>query len=285
MRFYVGTVFMDTREAVEIAKAADDLGYDGIAIADHVVNLETLSTPYPYTDDGKPRWEPFTQWPDPWVLIGAMAAVTSRVEFVTTVYVAALRNPYLAAKSIATASYLAQGRLNLGVGVGWCEDEFALMGQDFANRGRRTDEMLELMKQLWAPGWTEFEGRYYSTPRLEMEPSPPRIPIFIGGQSDIALRRAAGHDGWIGDLLTSEQVFASIRRIAEIRAENGLGMDDYTVITPLADGFTPDHYARAAEAGVSAILTAPWMFYCGPDATLAEKIDGLRRFRVDNELD
>ena len=151
------------REVVEIAKAADDLGYDGMAIPDHVINLETLQTPYPYTKDGSRRWEAFTDWPDPWVIIGAIALVTTGLHFVTTVYLPAMRDPYSAAKSIGTAAYLAGGRLELGIGVGWCEEEFTLMGQRFDRRGRRTDEMLELMKALWAPGWTEFEG--WSTSR------------------------------------------------------------------------------------------------------------------------
>ena len=129
------------REIIEIAKAADDLGYDGLGIPDHVVNLETLDTPYPYTKDGQRRWQPFTDWPDPWVLVGALAQVTTRLRFVTTVYIPAMRDPYSAAKAIGTAAYLADGRVELGIGVGWCEEEFALMGQQFAARGKRTDEM------------------------------------------------------------------------------------------------------------------------------------------------
>ncbi len=143
MKFYVSMAFMDTREAVEVARAADDLGYDGMGIPDHVVNLETLKTPYPYTKDGKRRWEAFTDWPDPWVMIGALALVTTRLKFVTTVYLPAMRDPYSAAKAIGTAAYLAGGRLELGIGVGWCEEEFELLGQQFARRGKRTDEMLE----------------------------------------------------------------------------------------------------------------------------------------------
>src|SRR6188472_3959687 len=84
MKFYVSTAFLETSEVVEIAKAADDLGYDGMGIPDHVINLETLKTPYPYTKDGKRRWEAFTEWPDPWVMIGAIALVTTRLHFVTT---------------------------------------------------------------------------------------------------------------------------------------------------------------------------------------------------------
>src|SRR6185312_12237192 len=104
VKFYVSTAFLDTGEAVEIAKAADDLGYHGMAIPDHVINLETLQTPYPYTKDGNRRWEAFTDWPDPWVMIGAIALVTTRLHFVTTVYLPAMRDPYSAAKSIGTAA-------------------------------------------------------------------------------------------------------------------------------------------------------------------------------------
>ncbi len=211
MKVYVERAFLDTSEVVEIAKAADELGYDGLGIPDHVINLETLKTPYPYTKDGKRRWEAFTDWPDPWVLIGALATVTTRLRFVTTVYLPAMRDPYSAAKSIGTAAVLAGGRLELGIGVGWCEEEFTLMGQRFDRRGKRTDEMLELMKELWKPGWTEFDGEFYQTPRLEMEPTPPHIPIYVGGLSDIALRRAARHDGWIGDLITTDHALESDR--------------------------------------------------------------------------
>ena len=92
MKFYISPAFLETKEIVEITKAADDLGYDGLGIPDHVVNLETLSTPYPYTRDGQRRWQPFTDWPDPWVLVGALAQMTTRLRFVTTVYIPAMRD-------------------------------------------------------------------------------------------------------------------------------------------------------------------------------------------------
>lgn len=285
MKFYVSSAFLQAGEVVEIARAADELGYEGMAIPDHVVNLEKLTTPYPYTPDGQRRWQPFTDWLDPWVLVGALGQVTDRLKFVTTVYIPAMRDPYSAAKAVGTAACLSGGRVELGVGVGWCEEEFDLLGQQFARRGRRTDEMLELMKALWQPGWTEFEGEFYRTPRLEMTPTPPPIPIYSGGLSDVALRRAARNDGWIGDLIGLDQAIASIDRIRELRAEKGLGMDGYTVITPLIDAYLPEHYRRAEEAGIDAILTMPWMFYSGPNASLSEKIEGLRRFRSDLALD
>lgn len=285
MRVYVSTAFLDTRQAIEIARAADELGYDGIAIPDHVVNLETLQTPYPYTKDGSRRWQAFTDWPDPWVMIGAIALVTTRLRFVTTVYLPAMRDPYSAAKSIGTAAVLAGGRLELGVGVGWCREEFELLGQRFEKRGKRTDEMLALMKQLWAPGWTEFSGDFYTAPRMEMEPTPPPIPVYVGGLSDIALRRAARHDGWIGDLISTEQALERIAALRRLRSEKGLEMQGFEVITPLTDAFTPEHYARAEAGGITGIVTMPWMFYGGPDATLEQKIDGMRRFRTDMALE
>jgi probable F420-dependent oxidoreductase len=285
VKYYISSAFVDGKEIVEIAKAADDLGYDGMGIPDHVVNLETLTTPYPYTRDGQRRWQPFTQWPDPWVLIGALAQVTRRLHFVTTVYIPAMRDPYSAAKSIGTAAYLADGRVELGIGVGWCAEEFELLGQRFDRRGKRTDEMLELMRALWEPGWTEFDGEFYQTPRLEMAPTPPRVPIFVGGLSDVALRRAARFDGWIGDLIATEKAIAAAQRLREIRAENGLSLDDFTILTPLTDAFGIADYERAEAAGITHILTMPWMFYSGPTATLAEKIDDMKKFRRDLALD
>ena len=285
MRFYVSTAFLDIEDVVEIARAADDLGYDGMGIPDHVINLETLGTPYPYTKDGSRRWEAFTHWPDPWVVIGAIALVTTRLRFVTTVYLPAMRDPYSAAKSIGTAACLADGRLELGIGVGWCAEEFELMGQRFDRRGKRTDEMLQLMRALWQPGWTEFSGEFYQTPRLEMEPTPPHIPIYVGGLSEIALRRAARNDGWIGDLITTDRAIASVQQIRELRAEKGLRMDGFTVLTPLTDAFTPEHFERAEAGGIDGIITMPWMFYSGPQASPAEKIDGMKPFRKDLGLD
>lgn len=285
MKVYVSIAFQETSEAIELARAADELGYDGIGIPDHVVNLETLQTPYPYTADGSRRWEAFTDWPDPWVMIGAIAVQTARLRFVTTVYLPAMRDPYSAAKAIGTAAVLAGGRLELGIGVGWCRDEFELLGQQFERRGRRTDEMLELMKALWAPGWTEHSGEFYTAPRLEMEPTPPPIPVYVGGLSDIALRRAARHDGWIGDLITTDQALERIATLRRIRAENGSDMAGFEAITPLSDAFTPEHYARAEAGGVTGIITMPWMFYSGPAATLEQKIDGMRRFRSDMGLE
>jgi probable F420-dependent oxidoreductase len=276
---YISTGYLDTKEIVEVAKAADDLGYDGLGIPEHLINLKTLRTPYPYTRDGQRRWAPFTDWPDPWVLIGALAQCTQRLHFVTTVYVAALRDPYVSAKAIGTAALLSNGRVELGLGVGWCAEEFELLGARFAKRGKRTEEMIELMRALWSPGWTEFDGEFYQTPRLEMSPAAPPIPIWVGGLSDVALRRAPRYDGWVGD-----GAISAAQQFHGYRAENSLPADGFAVLATLVDAFTPADYERVERGGVTHILTMPWTFYSGPDATLAEKVDGMKRFRRDQGL-
>ena len=251
MRFVLSLAFQPVDQLVALAREADACGYDALAVPDHVVEIETLATPYPYTADGSRRWDHSADWPDPWVLIGALAQVTERIRFFTKVYVAALRSPYLVAKAVGTAAVLSGGRVALGVGVGWCREEFALLGQDFARRGRRTDEALDLLARLWQPGWTESQGEHYPTPRLTMEPTPAaRVPIYVGGLSEAALDRAARHDGWIGDLYTIEEASRHARRLAELR-DNAGAEGDFRVITALTDAFLPEHFAHAHEHGVT----------------------------------
>lgn len=281
MRFAISLAFQPVDQLVAIAREADACGYDALAVPDHVVELEELATPYPYTPDGKRRWDHDADWPDPWVLTGALAAVTTDIRFFTSVYVAALRSPYLVAKAVGTAAVLSGNRVALGVGVGWCREEFALLEQDFSTRGRRTDDTLDLLKQLWEPGWTEFDGTHYQAPRLVMEPTPTApVPIYVGGLSEVAFARAARHDGWIGDLYTVEEAARHARRLAEIR--EGIGATgDFRVITALTDAFLPEQFAAAEAQGVTDVWTMPWAYYHGLEATLEQKLDGIRRFAED----
>lgn len=281
MDFAIVGAFLPTEELVPIARAADELGYAAMAIADHVVDLETIRTPYPYEADGSRRWDTETEWPDPWVLVGALSAVTTRLTFFTSIYVAALRSPYQVAKSVGTAAVLSGGRVRLGVGAGWCREEFDLLGQDFASRGRRTDEALALLDRLWTDDWVESDGPLYPTPRLTMRPRPPaRVPILVGGMSEVGLRRAARHDGWIGDVCSTEDALGYAKRLRELRAE--LGRDgDPTVVVALNDALTPEDFDRAGAGGVTDVMTMPWLYYHGFKASLEQKLDGMERFARD----
>ncbi len=281
MRFSISTAFQPVDHLPTLARAADELGYHSMAVPDHVVDLEELATPYPYTTDGGRRWSHDAAWPDPWVLIGALAAVTTRLRFLTSVYVPALRSPFQVAKSVGTAAVLSGNRVSIGVGIGWCREEFELLGQDFGTRGRRTDEALALMAELWKPGWTEFEGEFYSAPRLVMEPTPTEpIPVVVGGLSEVAFRRAARHDGWVGDIYTTDEAIAHASRLADVRRELG-AEGDFSVIAALSDAFLPEHFERAEAGGVTDCWTMPWAYYHGLDCTVEQKVDGLERFAKD----
>ncbi len=273
--------YQPVEQLVPLARAAEEAGFRAFSLADHVVDLEHVETPYPYTSDGKRRWEPDVDWPDPWVTVGALAQVTTELQFFTSIYVAAMRNPYVVAKAVGTAAALSGGRVALGVGVGWCRDEFELLEQDFGTRGRRTDEALALMQELWRPGWTEFAGEFYSCDRLVMKPEPGPIPVWVGGISDVALRRAAHHDGWVGDLSTVDEAIDLAGRLRAMRAEAGREGETFEVVPALSDALTVDDFARAAEGGVTLCMTMPWMYYFRPDASLEQKLDGIRRFRDD----
>jgi probable F420-dependent oxidoreductase len=281
MRFSINTAFLPTEQLVDIARAADALGYHGIAVPEHVVDLETLRTPYPYTPDGQRRWSLDAQWPDPWVLIGALSAVTTRLRFVTTVYVPALRHPLTVAKAVGTAAVLSGNRVALGVGIGWCEEEFELLGQDFHTRGRRTDEALALCRAMWTPGLKSFEGEFHSVPPLAMEPTPTeQPPIYVGGLSEVAFRRAARHDGWVGDMYRTDEAIAHAARLAEVRRDQGR-TGDFEVLVALTDAFLPEHFRRAHDGGVTECMTMPWAYYHGMDATLAQKLESMERFAAD----
>lgn len=277
------TAYQPIEELVPLARAAEEAGFRALSIADHVVDLETVATPYPYTATGERRWEPDVDWPDPWVAVGALSQVTSRLQFFTSIYVAAMRNPFVVAKAVGTAAALSGGRVALGVGVGWCREEFELLEQDFGTRGRRTDEALDLMRALWEPGWTEFAGEFYSCERLAMRPEPPGpVPVWIGGLSDVALRRAARHDGWVGDMATVDEAIAIAGRLRELRAAAGRDLaEPFDVVPALTDAWRPEDFARAAAGGVTMSMTMPWMYYCAQDAPLADKLAGVARFGAE----
>jgi probable F420-dependent oxidoreductase len=279
VEFVCSLAFSPPSHYLALARAAEVAGFAAVAVSDHVVHPRKIATPYPYTADGAPRWPPFTAWPDPWVSIGAMAAVTQRLRFLTSIYVLPLRNPFVVAKAVATAAVLSEGRVTLGVGAGWMREEFALLEQPFEGRGRRMDEMMELLRKLWAGGFVEHRGEFYDFEPLEMSPAPGEVPIWVGGLSDAALRRAACRgDGWISDLHTLEELRGIAAKLAALRADSERAGRPFAIAAALKDAFTLDGYRRAADVGVTHLQTMPWVFYAGGKDTLDAKCDGIRRF-------
>ena len=151
-----------------------------------------IDSKYPYTPDGKMWWPDDTPWPDPWVTLTAMAAVTRHLEFSTNIYLAALRDPFTAAKAVGTAAVISGNRMVCGVSAGWVEEEYDLLGVDFKSRGRRLDEMLALMKKLWTGKPVDHSGEFFEVKNAIMSPTPTEsIRIWSGGASKPAFRRAA----------------------------------------------------------------------------------------------
>jgi len=280
VKFAASLAYVDPTEFCEIARCADENQWDTLVVSDHLVYPEKIDSPYPYTPDGETRWDAEAPWPDPWVAIAAMAAVTERVRFLTGVYVLPLRDPFSVAKAVGTAAVISHDRVSLGFGVGWMRDEFRLTQKRFEDRGRRTDEMIEVMRTLWRGGMVEFHGEHYDFDRLQMTPAPTRaIPLIGGGLSKPALRRVGRVlDGWISDLHTSDELESIISEIRAYRTEFGRSDEPLQIIAACSDAFGIDGYRRLEDIGVTHALTMPWMFYSGAKATLAQKLDGLKRF-------
>jgi probable F420-dependent oxidoreductase len=249
-------------------------------VSDHVVHPEKIESPYPYTADGNPRWDAPAPWPDPWVAIGAMSAVTERLHFYTGIYVLPLRNPFVVAKAIGTAAVMSRDRVVLGVGVGWMREEFELLEQSFRKRGRRMDEMIEVMRKLWAGGMVEHHGEFYDFDRLQMSPAPEKaIPILAGGLSEAALRRVGRlADGWISDIHTSDELRQIVDKIRGYRAEYGRTDAPLRIVAACSDAFDADGFRRLEDVGVTHVQTMPWILYRGSSDSLEDKVQGLRRF-------
>lgn len=281
MQFWSGTPFMSAAEALQLAQILDEAGFDGVICADHMIYPRTLTSRYP-SESGTPGWAPETAWPDCWVMIGAMAALTRTLRFSNAVYVAPSRPLVEVAKVVATAAEVSGGRVSLGVGVGWMREEFELMGQDFGTRGKRLDEMIPALRALWRGGWVSWAGEHYRVPEMMLEPHPPGpVPILCGGESEAALRRAARLcDGWVGTAYVLDEAVRHVDRLSDLRREYGRAEQPFEVFVALLDPPSVELYQRAEEAGITAVMVAPWaMAQDRRDATMrfADKV--ISRFR------
>jgi probable F420-dependent oxidoreductase len=217
-------------DLVRFAQQAEALGFYCLTIADHVIVPREISVPYPYTVDAK---YPGTGYHlEPLMTMGFLAGATRRIRFATSVLIAPYRNPIVTAKMLASLDVLSNGRLIVGVGVGWMKEEFEnLQAPDFDQRGNVTDEYIHAFRELWTSDDPQFSGKYCRFSNLLFLPKPvqkPAIPIWIGGHSKQAIRRAARlGDGWhpIGGVptipLEPEDVKRDMALLAELAREAG----------------------------------------------------------------
>ena len=285
MEFAVALAYNDPEDLPALARAAEESGFASVILSDHLLYPTHLATDYPYTSTGRPPWEPETPWPDPLVAAAALGAQTDRLRFIISVLVLPLRDPVLAAKTIMTTSVMTGGRLQLGVGAGWMREEFETVGQDFANRGRRLDESIEVLRKFEAGDLVEHHGEFFDVPPVRMSPIPRRpTPIIAGGVSKPALRRAAMLcDGWAGQIQMRGEIAGLIDELRELRADSPRADEPFSIVTAVGDAIDASGYEAMAALGISTLITVPWVFY-GVDlkkGSVEEKCEGIRRFGED----
>ena len=273
MRLWQVVSFAEPEQLLEIARAAEEAGLHGVLLSDHLFFPGRLASRYPYSADGKPAFDGATPFPDPWTTIAAMAAVTERLRFATMVYILPLRHPLEVAKTVGTAALLSRGRVALGVGAGWIREEFDALGVPFAARGARMDEMIEVMRKAWTGASFEHRGRCFALGPLQMSPPPPaQVPIYVGGLSPAALRRAARlGDGWIGTGQTPDEAIAYAAQLRHLRAEAGRGDEPFETIVPLVVPPDRDLLRRLEAAGVTSTTLWPFTYTLGPTSPLSAK--------------
>jgi probable F420-dependent oxidoreductase len=259
-------------------EAAEDFGYSHLLAFDHVLGAEHSGR--------EPLGGPYTHessFHEPLVLFGYLAACTSRIELVTGVLVLPQRPTALVAKQAAEVDLLSHGRLTLGVGVGWNAVEYEALGAAFADRGGRCEEQIGLLRELWQEPLVNFSGRWHRVDRAALSPRPGRsIPIWIGGFSDVAYRRAVA----IGDgFLVFTDPAGAVPRLGQLLGEAGRARSSFG-IDVLVDYFPADperwrgELERATELGADRVT----LHTMGPRGSasglsFAEQVDAIERYR------
>ncbi|HEY9555440.1 MAG TPA: TIGR03619 family F420-dependent LLM class oxidoreductase [Acidimicrobiales bacterium] len=262
-----------------IAERAEETGFDVVWIADHLVTPVGFAGTYPYNETGFPGYDAATPLVDSFVLAGHLAARTRRIRLGTGVCILPLRNVFAAARAVATVQDLAEGRFLFGVGTGWMREEFDAVGEAFDGRGGRTDEMIEVMQELWTGAPVEHHGRHYDFPAVQLAPAPPEVPLVFGGTTLPALRRTARFGrGWFAPSRPLEEALAICDRLAELRAEAGTADQPFDIWFRMVDPPSADVVARYEDAGVDDIVIGPfWAGGATKDSPLGEKLDAVSR--------
>jgi len=265
-----------------LARAAEDAGYDSMVIPDSICYPRDASSTYPYNPDGSREFLEDKPFLEPFSLIPALGAVTSRIRFTTFVVKVPIRNPVLLAKQATSTAVLTGGRLVLGVGTSPWREDYDIIGADWAGRGQRLDDSIVILRGLAAGGYFEYQGKTFTLPPVKIAPVPTEpIPVLIGGHADAALRRAARlGDGWMhggGDLADLPRLLA---RLAELRREFGTEGRPFEVHVISMDAYTVDGVRRLEEQGVTDVIVGfRWPYATGPDTEpLERKVDNLRKF-------
>ena len=262
----------------DFAQTAEGLGFDGLMTYDHVLGADTSV---------RPGWSGWYQLEDmfhePFVLFGHLAAVTERIRFVTGILILPQRQTALVAKQAAEVDVLSGGRMTLGIGVGWNDVEFEALGQNFNDRGRRSEEQIEVMCRLWTEDSVDFSGNWHRVPAAGINPLPVQrpIPVWIGGAADRVLRRAARiGEGWLPMGKPADNA-ASLERLRGYLSAEGRDGEPYAIV-PVVDLHGQDWDDLARDVEDWRALGATHLYFDGMKVGIggaAEHIAAIERFR------
>ena len=248
------------RQCAAMARRAEALGFEAMWVPNHLVAPHEFEPKYPYQATGRPRFTPDTPFADPWIMITHLAGQTARLAFGVGVFVLPMYNPFVAAKAIATTQELSGGRVLFGVGIGWCKEEFDVVGEPFARRATRTEEMLAVMRKLWTGLPVSHSGEWYRFDTLQMSPGVTPPPILWGGTSDAALVRAARLpicEGWFG---APSQIAQTIEIRGKLRANlerEGRDPARFSIWARASETIDAAIIARYREAGFEHLALRP----------------------------
>jgi probable F420-dependent oxidoreductase len=263
MRFGVSLGRLNPAFFTEVTEAADEMGFESVWLPEHLV-LPVAMAGSPYAGAEHPPVPPTTPIFDAAAYLAFLAGRTRQIRLGTYVYLLGIRHPFVAARAFATLDVVSGGRAEVGVGAGWLESEWEAVGLDFATRGRRLDEAIEVCRRLWTEPEVEHHGEFFDFDAVCFEPKPIQQPppILIGGESNAALTRAERHgDGWIGMGHTPDSVAPIASRLRR---------PGFTV-TVSGDVRTQEDVDRFEAAGVDRLIVAPWR-------RSREALDGLQTF-------
>lgn len=238
--------------------AAEKAGAEGVTVAEHLIIPKTTGD-YPYTKQ-KAQMDPGMPFPDPLTLIADLAARVDALRFMTNMLIAPLYHPLMLARQVGTVAALTGGRFELGVGAGWMREEFDAIDVSFETRGKRMNECIDLLPRLLAGGFVEHSGGHFTFPPVEVPTPPCSVPIFVGGNSDFAIRRTVrSADGWAGIGLKEEELKEVVDRITEASKEHrNPGRAPVVIRTLLKGRVDADRLAAHARLGVDALILQDW---------------------------
>jgi probable F420-dependent oxidoreductase len=245
-----------------LGTTAEELGFDSLWVAEHVVLFDDYASRYPYAQDGKIPAGGENHLLEPFTCLGFLAALTERIRLGTGICLVPQRNPVYTAKEVANVDWLSNGRFDFGVGVGWLAEEFRAVDAPFERRGARCRSYLEVMKRLWCDVRSEYKDEFYELPLCTQYPKPrqqPHPPLHFGGESEAALRRVADlGQGWYGFNLLPDELGERVARLDALLAERGRTRDEVQVsVSPYLKPVDAGQLGAYRDAGADqVILTA-----------------------------